>query len=203
MNKSLIVLIFLALTIAPAIASADPINETKAIYNPTILPDSPLYNIKISLENWMIDHQYLLLPDNNQTSISAKRVAFIQRRIIDTQRMMSGKVDIHAINNSISHMQIAIMKLNGSTNDEIKSFRNSLKIMTNKTTSPQLKSLFNKNRIELIKKQQQILSSDLNESVINLQNPQTFEVSQQLSNKIKSHQQELYDLENTMRTLNS
>lgn len=114
-----------------AVAQRDIINETKETYNPMILPDNPMYGFSIMFEEWQIDHKFLLIPDDDVNSRNEKRVAFVQRRIIDTQRMIETGANYHAINNSITHMQIALMKLNQSTKEEISSFRMQIKDIDN------------------------------------------------------------------------
>lgn len=129
--KTKIILLLLALSIIPT-AFADPINETKATYFPTVLPDSILYPFKMQWETWQLNHEYFLFADTNQSRIYNKTVAFIQRRMIDTQRMIDHGANINAINNSVAHMQIAIMKLEGSSKEDIQDFRKQIVLMKNK-----------------------------------------------------------------------
>ncbi len=130
-RKIVLTILFLSmLSIASAelVEPNDVINKTKFTYNPTILPDSPLYNVKLALERWQVNYSYLVVPNNESERIN-RTIAFVERRIIDTQRMIFNGADSHAINNSIGHMQIALMKLDGVSKDDIREFRREINNM--------------------------------------------------------------------------
>jgi len=145
MYRKIILMLIASIIITGTAIADNEINITKETYDPTILPDSPLYDFKIALENWGIEHQYFIIPDNNQKRITEKQLVFIQRRIMETQMMMYNNANIHAINNSMNHMQIMLMKLNGSLQQEIKTFRNEVKEIENNVG--QLNNIMNQNEI--------------------------------------------------------
>jgi hypothetical protein len=93
------------------------LNSNQVIeYNQDILPDSPLYSIKIAIESWQIEHDYLIFSVNASTK-AQRTIEFLDRRINDTSRMISKNVDSHAVNNSIEHMQRALDNLNNTNVD--------------------------------------------------------------------------------------
>jgi len=193
-----LILMLIASTMIMGMAFAqedDVINKTKADYNPTVLPDNPLYPFKIAYENWVIDHQYLILPDDNQTSKTEKRMAFIERRIVDTNLMIQRGVNIHAVNNSIEHMQIALMALNGSTKEEIKAFRKEVndiqKEADDNRINGDISHDLNDTKDILDEKEVEALEHEVEDAEHDAESPSTLEISQHRAEALREAQDEL------------